>query len=90
MFANYMMVETIGTMLDPDFSSRSKWDADQWEAYCRIVLITFRDYVERGHGGHSYALFRALGCIKNASSDLYKLNGVANSAGDDDHWRAFG
>ncbi len=71
-------------MLDRDFSSRSKWDADQWEAYCRIVLITFRDYVESGHGGHSYALFRALGCIKNASSDLYKLNGVANSAWDDD------
>ena len=84
MFANYTMVETIGTMLDPDFSSRSKWDADQWEAYCRVVLITFRSYVESGHGGHSYALYRALGCIKNASSDLYKLNGVANGAWDDD------
>jgi hypothetical protein len=84
MFANYMMVETVGTMLDPDFSSRSKWDADQWEAYCRIVLITFRDYVERGEGGRSNALFRALGCVKYASSDLYKLNGVASSAWDDD------
>lgn len=84
MFANYMMVENIGTMLEPDFSSRSKWDAGQWEAYFRIVLITFGDYVERGQGGHSYALFRALGCIKNASSDLYKLNGVASSAWDDD------
>lgn len=84
MFANYMMVETVGTMLDSDFASRHKWDADQWDAYCRIVLITFRDYVERGLGAHSYALFRALGCIKNAPSDLYKLNGVANSAWDDD------
>jgi len=84
MFANYMMVETIGTMLDPDFSSRSKWDADQWGAYCRIVLLPFRDYVGRGDGDHSYALFRALDCIKNASSDLYKLNGVVTSAWDDD------
>src|ERR1700691_997521 len=40
MFSSYEMVEDIGTLLDPDFSNRSKWDADQREAYCRIVLLT--------------------------------------------------
>jgi hypothetical protein len=84
MFANYEMVEMIGTMLDPDFSRRSKWDADQWEAYCRIVLLTFRDFVEKGHGGHSYTLYGAIENVKDAASDLYKLNGVTNSAWDDD------
>jgi len=84
MFSNYEMVETIDTMLDADFSSRLKWDSDRWEAYCRIVLLTFRDYVERGNGVHSYVLYRAFGNIKDATNDLYKLNGVASSAWDDD------
>jgi hypothetical protein len=79
MFSSYEMVEDIGTLLDPDFSNRSKWDADQWEAYCRIVLLTLRDYVEKGMGAHSYVIYRALGHIKEAVSDLYKLNGVADS-----------
>jgi len=76
MFANFSMVETIGTLLDPDFQYSSKWDADQWGAYCRIVLMTFRDYVEKGHQGHSYTLFRAMGNIDRAPSDLYQLDGI--------------
>ncbi len=74
MFSNYDMVETIGTMLDSDISRKSEWDADQWEAYCRIVLITFRDYVKKGHRGHSFALYRAKGYIERAVSDIYTLN----------------
>ncbi len=74
MFANYDMVETIGTMLDPDISRKSEWDADQWGAYCRIVLMTFRDYVQKGHGGHSFALYRAKCYIERAAFDLYTLN----------------
>lgn len=78
MFANYDMVEAIGTMLDPDLSCQPEWDADQWEAYCRIVLLTLRSYVKDGGGGHSYALYRAKGYIEQAASDLYKLNGLAS------------
>jgi hypothetical protein len=81
MFGNYRMVETVDSLLDLDMSN---WDADQWEAYCRIVLMTFRDYVEEGHGGDSYVLYRAKGYIERAASDLYKLNGVANAEWDDD------
>lgn len=84
MFSNYVMVETIETMLDPDFSGWLKWDSDRWEAYCRIVLLTFRDYVERGARVHSYVLYRAFGNIKDATNGLYKLNGIASSAWDDD------
>jgi hypothetical protein len=83
-FSNYEMVETIGTVLDTDYRSRTKWDSDQWEAYCRVVLMTFRDFIEKGNSGHSYVLYRALVDIKDAPSDLYKLNGVVNSRWDDD------
>ncbi len=84
MFANYRMVETIGTVLDPDIAGKSKWDAAQWEAYCRVVLLTFRDYLEKHSWEHSYALYRAKGYIEHAASDTYKLNELANVAWDDD------
>ena len=74
MFANYEMVETIGTLLDPDIYGKRKWDATQWEAYCRAVLMTFSSYVKEGCGDHSFVLYRAMGYIESAASDLYTLN----------------
>ncbi len=84
MFSDYEMVETIGTMLDPDVWAKSKWDADQWEAYCRVVLITFRDYVDKQFSNHSFVLYRAKGYIEDAASDLYKLKGLTNIPWDND------
>ncbi|AIO36770.1 hypothetical protein DM39_4184 [Burkholderia cenocepacia] len=79
MFADYEMVETIGSLLDPDIHGKRQWDAAQWEAYCRVVLIAFRSYVNEGYGGHSFVLYRAKGYIENAVSDLYILNELANA-----------
>lgn len=84
MFSNYDMVETIGTLLDPDFAGQKDWDAEQWGAYCRAVLMALRNYVEDGYRGHSYVLYRAKGYLQHAVFDLYKLDGVANSSWDDD------
>lgn len=84
MFSNHRMVEAIGTLLDPDIWEKRKWEAVQWKAYCRIVLMTFRDYVEQGLWNHSFVLYRAKGYIEHAASDLYKINEVANNALDDD------
>ena len=84
MFANFRMVEVIGTMLDPYVESLSKWDSTQWDAYCRAVLITFRDYVENDFFDHSYTLYRAKGYIERAAFDLYKLNGVVGVEWDSD------
>lgn len=84
MFGNYQIAETIGTLLDPDISGRWKWDADQWEAYCRAVLMVFRDYVEKDFWSHSFVLYRAKGNIEHAVFDLYKINGIAASAWDED------
>jgi hypothetical protein len=83
-FSNYEMVEMIGTVLDTDYRSRTKWDSDQWEAYCRIVLMTFGDYIDRGNSGRSNVLYSALKDIGNSLVDLYRLNGVENSNWNDD------
>ncbi len=82
MFSNYQMVEAIGTLLDPDLSEMKRWEADQWKAYCRIVLMTFRDYVTCSLWNHSFVLYRAKGYIERAAGDLYKLNGSSTSAWD--------
>lgn len=84
MFSNYKMVEAIGTLLDPDIWEKRKWDSDQWEAYCRVVLLVFRDYVDKEFWSHSSVLYRAIGYIEHAVDDLYKLNETTTSAWDDD------
>ncbi|WP_278938987.1 hypothetical protein [Pseudomonas helleri] len=84
MFGNHMMVESIGTLLDTDIMGQSKWDAAQWEAYCRLVLITLEDYSDKSLWNHSFVLYRATGYIENAVSGLYKLNAVANTRENND------
>jgi hypothetical protein len=84
MFANYRMVESIGTLLDADFRAVRKWEAWQWEAYCRIVLITLRNYVDEEFWNHSFVLHRATMYIMHAVSDLYKLDGVSTTSWEDD------
>lgn len=84
MFSSYEMVEEIGTLLDPDIWDQMKWDSSQWEAYCRIVLITFKDYVNRSFWHHSFVLYRAKGYIERAAYDLYKIDGGEVNAWDDD------
>lgn len=87
MFANYQMVETIGTLLDTDIIyCMREWNAEQWKAYCRVVLMTFRSYVNEGYGGHSFVLCRAMGNIEYAASNVYKLNELT-SAWDTDSFR---
>ena len=88
LFSDYEMVEAIGTLLDPDrFWDDRKWDASQVEAYSRIVLITFRDYVDQGYIGeyhHPRTLYCAMDNIEKSVSNLYTLNGVANTSWDND------
>lgn len=84
MFSNFKMVEEIGTLLDPDLNYMYKWDARQWQTYCRLVLLTLKDYVESGNGVHSFVLHRAKGHIEYAAYDLYKINGATVWGGDED------
>lgn len=77
-FANYKMVECVETLFDTDYRKVSEWGSDQWEAYLRAVLITFRDYVQEDHSQHSKVLERAFENVKSATSDLYKLDGLPN------------
>jgi hypothetical protein len=82
MFSNYERVKVIGTLLY-SYDSR-KWDGAQWKVYCRMVLMTFHDYVEKDFWNDSPMLCCAQDKIKHAVDDLHKIDGVANSAWNDD------
>ncbi len=83
MFANYEMVVNIKTFLLPDEDAMRKWDAAQCEIYCRVVLISFRNYISQAYRGDSSELSWAMGEITIAASDLCTLN-ERSSAGDSD------
>ena len=88
MFTNYQLVERVKTMFDPDIVGMSKWDAEQWDAYCRMVLMTFEDYVDKKRfWHHSFVLYRAISHIEQAVYDLYKLDGLSDGALDNDSVR---
>ncbi|MDC5074220.1 hypothetical protein OW684_01390 [Acinetobacter baumannii] len=83
-FSNFDMVETIGTMFDTPFL---KWDADQWAAYSRVVLITTEKLLEKKYINHKYVVNRAISNLENSVSDLYVLNGVSNLWENDTYQR---
>jgi hypothetical protein len=79
LYGDYRLVEGVaGSMDSPlDLPWRVAWemDGEQFEAYCRITLITFKSYIETGlYQGHSYSMYRAIDVIKHAGKDLYTLD----------------
>jgi len=88
LYGNYLLVEALSksgsSPLDIHFEEQWSWTSTQWKAYCRVVLITLKDYLRRGYSSeHSYALYRAFGDIKHAYKDLYELNDTPRNYGDD-------
>lgn len=83
-FSNFDMVESIGTIFDAPFL---KWDAAQWEAYSRVVLITAESLLNKKIINHNYIINRAISNLENSVSDLYILNGVSNLWENDTYQR---
>ncbi|WP_196094325.1 hypothetical protein, partial [Acinetobacter baumannii] len=83
-FSNFNMVESIGTMFDAPFS---KWDAPQWEAYSRVVLITIENLLEKKFINPCYTIYSAMNNLENSVRDLYTLNGSPNMGENDTYER---
>lgn len=74
MFSSHSMVERIGSMFELDLWGEFDFGPPQWEAYCRVVLITYRDKVTCNFWGESNSLDNAFDNIKTAVNKLYKLS----------------
>lgn len=79
MFSNPKAIESIDSLLDPDLLGKRKWSAVQWDAYCRLVLVALQGYADAKILTYSRPLRRATDYLTSATSDLYTVNGLANS-----------
>jgi hypothetical protein len=79
-YGNYDLVEVLGegfrSPLDVDFRDQWSWDAEQWNAYCRVTLVAFEAYLKSQRT--PYVINRALSDIEGAFRDLYKLNHIGD------------
>lgn len=81
-YGDYDLIEILSqdhsSPLDIDYKAFSRLDPEQFDAYTRVTLITFKEYVKKYPDGltNSYALNRAFSNIKSASSSIYKINSV--------------
>lgn len=82
LYGNYELVSTLERVFDVDYRERQHWDATQWEAYCRLVLMTFKSYVKNWiRSEHSFVIFRAVHEIQGSVDGLYNLSGVGSDWG---------
>jgi hypothetical protein len=85
MFSDFAVVNGVGTLLDLDWKQARELDPQQWEAYCRVLLMAFTSYVKERAPEHSAVIYRALLELKKSVSDLYMLNGTTG-AWDQPSW----
>lgn len=78
-FGNYKMVEGLGNLLQPKLLDKQDLDAQQWEAYCNMVLVAFRDYVINTYILSSHVISAAMRNIIKATADLYKIDEIISN-----------
>lgn len=78
-FSDPKTVEQQGSLFDQNFQTMRKWDSEQWDAYCRMLLISFESSIEFNIWHSPSYLLRALDKIAMSLSGLYSLNGISNS-----------
>ena len=84
LFSNYDMTK-IGTTLLLEIPSEPKWGNDQWEAYCRIVLMTLKGYDPEKHGIEPPVLRCALREITREVNAINIINEVKGNIFSDKH-----
>lgn len=85
MFADANAVDQLGSFLDPGYFEARGWDSEQWAAYSEVVLTALRAIGERGRWwGYGSPLSSPMDLMRQAVSDLYKLDGVASPSWDDE------
>jgi hypothetical protein len=73
MFSSFRMASALDIFSMPGAWGLKRWDGEQWGGFCRLVLMTFEDYVTQIHSGAPIALHSAFYHISRAASDLALL-----------------
>ena len=83
LYGDFRVIASLKSIFDVPFEDMRRWDADQWGAFCRLLLVTIEDYVGRGAAAQSSAeVWRAIDSIENSVSSLFAVNGASFDAWD--------
>ncbi len=76
--------------LDIGYEIQRGWEPSQWQAYCKASIIFIKTYIQHTNGENvPSVLFRNFEAIKNAFSDLYKLDGLESDFYNTDIYQRF-
>ncbi len=79
LYGNFKIVEGLSEVFAVNYLERERWTSKQWEAFLRLVSITFDAYSKSGTvSNHSSVIYRVLGDIKEAGRGIGKLNTLEN------------
>lgn len=78
-FSDRKIVERIDSLFDQNYKAVRSWDSEQWEAYCRVLLVSFEASISSGIWNSPSYFLRALDRIVNSLSNLYTLDGITGS-----------
>lgn len=85
LYGNYLLADSLSHVFDVDYRERAGWDADQWTAFGRLLLVTFKSFVEGPKANqHPFIIFRAFHNVQSSVGGLYKLNGSTSEWWNDD------
>ncbi|WP_342335639.1 hypothetical protein [Burkholderia pseudomallei] len=88
LYGEYVAIQSLDEVFDVHYEEQWQWDAMQWKAYCRLLLVTARDYFASGNLWEYPPVFgRAFDDIENSVMNLRKLNGATTDAWKHDEVR---
>ncbi|HLX22800.1 MAG TPA: hypothetical protein VKR38_05585, partial [Usitatibacter sp.] len=67
-YGNYEVLSMFGNFspLDINYEDREDWDSTQWAAYCRVVLLAFKGYIDPDTGAAPTVISRAFGDMERS------------------------
>lgn len=86
-FSDRKIVEQTNTLFDQNYKAVWSWDSEQWEAYCRALLVSFEASMECGVWNTHPYIFRAIDRVVNSLSTFHRLNGIVGSWDKDESKR---
>jgi hypothetical protein len=89
LYGNYDLVRSLRTIFEVDYQEQQMWDADQWRAFFRLVIVTLADCVSRNPGELPQAISNVMSQREHAHSDLQRLNGTSADWWSDPAYQRF-
>ncbi|SAK27459.1 hypothetical protein [Burkholderia multivorans] len=84
-YGSYNTVVQLDELFDIPYDEQRRWDAHQWEAFCRLLLSSIRDAAQNSISiEYQPAIAGAIESVGRSVNHLHKLNGTSLESWDSD------